>query len=313
MRILILFISLLASVCASAQVDYFATELKNDGTRIGMVEHLTTPTDPVIIWVHGQDANAVQPISIHDTTRISLVTNKGPLRLVRDGTPLPRYQKPGTTGTANQFGWNIVGAQNRSGLWNLEILEKTFDYVMAHPEKWDTSLVMVVAYSLGGGAMQSNLKSSKIGTRAKYVVIIGPGYNNTPTYPTINAQAINIDVFATIDDELVNESIPDGWVNGVKAASPITIPNYYRFVTVPSTATTNPKHDGIEVFIARDTTTGDTQAMTNGSTWTKTENIYQRGLRFFGPRRKPANFFYWFLFALIPLNPLNPSRENGGV
>jgi dienelactone hydrolase len=312
---LLLIILLFSWRGAHSQVDYF-TLTKSSGMLIGMVEHRAPANpsgklDPVLVWLHGIDANKAQPISVHDTTRISFVTNKGPLRMVRDGTPMPLFQKPGTVSSDERYRWNIVAPQNRTGQWDCECVAKTFDYIRANPTVWDTSLIILVGYSLGGGGARVCATNSSVYPYVKYVVDIAGGYNTSVNYSTWASSAINLDVFATLDDELVTESVPDAFVNSIKQLTPKVVPNYYRFTTVPSTATTNPKHDGIEVFIARDTTTGDTQAMTNGSTWTRTETIYHRGLRFKGPRR--LGFYYLLILLFIPLKPLNPSRENEGV
>jgi hypothetical protein len=289
MRKLILPLLLLCSLFANSQIDYFTIE-KDNGSLFGCAEHLA-PANPFghkegwIIWLHGIDANRTAPFSINDTTRISAVTTKGPLYFV-GSAPLPLFQKPGGSAT-DLYRWNVIAPQNSTGQWDGERVIKTIAHIRSEHADTDTSLIVLVGYSLGGGGVQSCLNLSGVRQYVKYAVVIAPGYNSTPNYPLITAEAINIDVFATIADELVPESVPDGWVNGLKANNPIAIPNYYRFVDVTTThPTTNPEHDYIEVLIARDTTNGDTELMTNGSTWTKTENIYQRGLRFKGPRRK---------------------------
>jgi dienelactone hydrolase len=292
MRKLILSLLLFCSLFANSQVDYFTLQ-KDNGTYIGVAEYLAPANpngklDPVFIWLHGIDANRSAPSVPSDLLRVAVVTNKGPLRMVRDGIDLPLFQKPGTTLSGDRYRWNIVAPQNRTGEWDCEIVQKTMAYIRANPSKWDTSLIILVGYSLGGGGVRTCLKSTGVIEYVKYAVDIAGGYpSRSPNFAALASSGIPYDLFFTVNDELVNESIPDAFINSWKAAGPIVIPNYIRFSDVTTTyATTNPEHDYIEVLIARDTTNGDTQLTTNGDTWTKTENIYQRGLRFFGPRRQ---------------------------
>jgi hypothetical protein len=326
MRKLILYILLLCFSTASAQVDYF-TIPKGDGTLIGMVEHVA-PLNPagkkagVILWLHGIDGNSRAPVNANDTTRIDNVTNKGPLRNVRGGSPLPRYQKPGTTGAENTHGWSIVGPQNRptcspctpnipNDFWKCDIVAAAIDYIRDNPQKWDTSLIVLWGYSLGGRGIKSCLTNSGVLPYVKYVVDIAGGtfvVGSTTTTPIANAN-IPMDVFLTVNDELVtNFSNTDQMINGIKAADPGVIPNYIRLQDITQSTTNpsgefmaHPEHDFMEFLIARDTTNGDTETMTNGSTWTKNNdtNIYIRGLRFFGPRKQSLP--YLFIFSLIPL------------
>lgn len=314
MRKLIIYILLLCFSTASAQVDYF-TLLRESGTRMGVVEHLAPANpngkkDPVLVWLHGVDGNRSAPISPTDTTRIAVVTNKGPLRLVRDGTPLPLFQKPGTTGADGRYRWNIVAPQNPfsgNNVWACDVVASTFDYVRAHPEKWDTSLIILVGYSLGGRGIKTCITNSKVLPYVKYAVDIAGGTYlvGASTTAAIANAGIPYDAYITVSDELVtNYSQTDNMINSIKSQTPKVVPNYVRFVDITQSTTfptggtmANPEHDFIEFLIARDTTNGDTETTTNGDTWTKTNdnNIFIRGLRFFGPRRQDI------LLPAIPL------------
>jgi hypothetical protein len=286
MRKILLFILLLASLGSSAQLDYF-TITKSGGSLMGCAEHLAPANtyghkEPWIVYLHGIDHNRSAPANANDTTRIMVIAQKGIPKLVASA-PLPYYQKPGGS-SRDIHRWNVIAPQNTTGQWFSEHIELAIAHIRtAHPDT-DTSLIIIVGYSLGGGGVQSNLWRSGIGNYIKYAAIVAPGYNSSPTYGTLNPKAINIDVFATVGDQSgANVSIADGWVNGVKANGAITIPNYFRFTDM---STTIPDHDYILQKIVEDTTAGDSYLMTNGSTWTRPETILQRGLRFKGPRRQ---------------------------
>lgn len=301
MRKLLIYILLFCSLKTFAQVDYF-TLIRTTGTRAGFVEYRTPANpngklNPVMLWLHGVDGNRSAPVTPADTTRIAVVTDKGPLRLVRGGTPLPLFQKPGTVGAEDRYSWNVVAPQNPfsgSNLWAEDVIDLAMDYIRANPEKWDTSLIVIVGYSLGGRAVKTAVQRAKILPYVKYVVDISGGTTagTSTSLQTYADSGIPWDFFISKDDELVDENQTDIFVNGIKSRNPKVVPNHVKFVDITQSTTFpvggtmhNPEHDFIEWLIARDTTNGDTETTTNGDTWTKSENIYQRGLRFFGPRR----------------------------
>lgn len=308
MRRLILYILLLAFSTASSQVDYFATQTKANGTRIGMVEHVA-PDNPdgtrpgVMVWLHGIEANKSAPISINDTTRIAIVTGKGPLKLVLSN-PLPLFKIPGTNKYAR---WSIVAPQNRTGEWDCECVTKTFEYIRANTAKFDTSLIIIVGYSLGGGGVQTCLDVSGVYQYVKYAVAIAPGYTDNANFIFLKDEAIPIDVFSTIGDALApptGTERADFFVNSLKAQNPIIVPTHIRMNDI-SADNSPTDHNLIVQIIAEDTTAGDSYSTTNGGTWTRDETIFHRGLRFKGPRRKHMDFGIPVMFILL----INPTRN----
>jgi hypothetical protein len=308
MRKLILALLLLSSLFANSQIDYLTIPSSDGFTLYGAGIHLA-PTnsfghkDPWIIYLHGIDHRRAHPISANDTSRIAVIAQKGVPKLVASN-PLPYYHKPG--GDANAYyRWNVafVQANSTDNQWPADKIAQLISHIRTnYGATTDTSLIMYVGYSLGGGGVFSTLRFSTIRPYIKYAVCVAAGYINTPDYLTIASEGINIDVFATVGDQLASVTLSDNWVNGIKSNVPQVVPNYFRFTDM-SADNSPTDHDIILQQIVEDTTNGDTYPMTNGSTWTRSETIYQRGLRFFGPRRK-ANAFYWWLFFLIPINPL---------
>jgi hypothetical protein len=329
MRKLILYILLLSFSNASAQslVDYF-TLVRTTGTLMGVAEYRTPPNpngkkDPLMIWLHGVDANRSAPANANDTLRIAAVANKGPLALVKGGTHLPRFQKPGTVGIEHRYGWNVLAPQNPTsgtGEWVPDVMDKILEYARAHPEKWDTSLMVAVGYSLGGRGWKRYLNRPAILPYIKCYFDIAGGVTTgtTAQFQDLANSGIPMFFYATIDDNLVPAANIDAFVNGIKAQNPVVVPNYVRLRDITQSTTNpwgefmaNPEHDFIEFLIARDTTTGDTENTSNGDVWTKTtENmIYTRGLKFFGSRRKRSSIYWLFLFLLTPLRP-RKSHQN---
>jgi hypothetical protein len=313
MRKLILALLLFSSLFANSQFYHF-TILGSDGILIGGGEHFAglNPCglpNPWILYVHGIDHRRAHPISSNDTTRILVVEQKGTPKLVANA-PLPWQQKPGTTGPCGLFRPNVmyVQADSDDNQWPADKIRKAVERIRTYGATTDTSLIAAVWYSLGGGAAYSLLKYTGIREYLKYNAIVAGGYINTPDYLTLASLGINIDVFATIGDQLVQISLADNWVNGIKSNAPQVVPNYFRFTDM-SADNSPTDHDFILQAIVEDTTDGDSYPMTNGSTWTRDETIYERMLRFNGQTRK-RNVFYWWLIVFIPLTrkpkPLNP-------
>lgn len=308
MKNLILFFLLLVCGASNAQIDYF-TLTRNNGTLMGMAVHETPNNpngklDPVILWLHGVDGNRSAPANANDTTRIGVVANKGPLRMVRDagssGT-FPLFQKPGTTGSNYKFRWNVVAPQNPfSGqdTWACDVVEKAMQYIRDNPSKWDTSCIILVGYSLGGHGIKKCGGASAILNYVKYIVDIAGGtYDVGTTLPVTFANSgVKMDFFITVDDELVtNESNTDSLVRRMKRANAKVMPSYFKLKDITQSTTfptggtmANPEHDFMEFLVARDTTVANenSENCVNGDVWTYSENIYERGLRYMGIRRK---------------------------
>lgn len=279
------------SLTAQAQFDHF-TMLGSDGVLIGGGEHFAglNPCglkNPWILYLHGIDHRAAHPISSGDTTRIAIVEQKGTPKLVASA-PLPWQQKPGTVGACGLFRPNVmyVQADGDDGQWPADKVRKAIERIRTYGATTDTSLIALVCYSLGGGGGFSLLRFSTIGPYIKYAAIVAGGYNNTPDYPTLSSYSINIDVFATVGDQMASVTISDNWVNGLKAQNGLVPVNYFRLVDLSATNTNTADHNAILQKIVEDTTAGDNIGMTNGSTWTRPETIYTRMLRFGGPTRR---------------------------
>lgn len=304
MKRIFLVILLFCSLTSKGQIDYF-TLLGNDGFLIGCGVHLAPPNpfghkDPWIIYLHGIDHLRVHPINANDTTRIPVISTKGTPKLVANA-PMPLQHKPGG-GPTDYYRYNVAFCQGDSddSQWPLDKPRTLTTYIRnTYGATTDTSLMILVCYSLGGGGGYSLIHYAPLLQYFKYVVIIAGGYINTPEYPTIAPSGMNIDVFSTIGDQLASVTLADNWVNGIKGQNPTVIPNFFRLKDL--SLTNNPTdHDLMVQYFAEDTTAGETYQMTNGDTWTKTETIYQRGLRFFGPKRQHLGLW---LLLWIPFKP----------
>lgn len=303
MRKLTLSILLFCSLLANAQIDYF-TMVGSDGNLIGAGVHVAPNNpyghkNPWIIYLHGIDHRRSHPANANDTTRIAVIANKGTPKLVKTA-PMPMFHKPGGDDEAWYY-WNVAfyQADSDDNQWKADGLIKLIAYIRAnYGSTTDTSLIVLVGYSLGGGGVFSMTRITGVKEYVKLVIPVAGGYNNTPDYPTISSWAINALVFATAGDQLAPISISDNWVNGIKAQNPQVVPNYIRLKDV-SADNSPTDHDWMVQNIIEDTTSGDEYEMTNGDTWTKEETIYEYSLRFFGPRRRHS--VIWFLPLLIPI------------
>lgn len=293
-------IFLFSSLATSAQMRAF-TEVRANGQRMGGLEHLA-PTnaygykDPWIIWLSGTETRKVPPISTGDTTRLSIIMGKGLPKLVANA-PLPYQHVPGGAATDLRR-WNVMAPQCSSsdGQYPADLVTICLNRIATYASTTDTSLIVLMGYSLGGGGVFSLLRYSAIKAKIKYAVAISGGYINTPDYVGLAASGINIDVFATEGDQLASVTLSDNWVNGIKAQNPMVVPNYIRLPDIsPTNSPTD--HNKMCQIIAEDTTAGDSYLMTNGSTWTRPETPYTRALRFFGPTRKHSVF----PFLILPL------------
>lgn len=297
MKKILFFALLLSSFTMQAQV-IAGTMPGSTGTLIGFLEHIAPANsfgnkDPWIIYLHGIDHRAAHPVSATDTARIRVIANKGVPKLVKDA-PLPYYKKPGG-GPTEYYRWNVIAPQADSddGQWQADMIIQCINRIRTtYATTTDTSLIIIIGYSLGGGGVFSGLHFSTIRPYIKYAVSVSGGYINTPDYTTLSTEAINCDIFATVGDALASVTLSDTWVSGLKAQNPIQIPHFFRMADVsPTNSPTD--HDKMVQIIVEDTTVGDTYPMANGDTWTRTENLYMRGLRFGGGRRMS---FYPFIF-----------------
>lgn len=296
MKRLLLYILLLVSVAGRGQVDYFTMTMP-DGSLVGMVEHIAPANpngslNPWIVWVAGQEGNGSNPANANDTTRIDNVVLKGTTKLVING-PLPYFQIPGTVGASGLRRFNVIAAQNPTGLWDCNRIAKCFERIRTtYASTTDTSLIAMFGYSLGGGGIQSCLRMSNILPYVDYVAIIAPGYTQTADFATLASSRVQADMFAVDGDQLApptGSGRADFWVSGLKAANPKVIPSYIRLSDL-SADNSPTDHNLIVQIIVEDTIPGESYALTNGDTWTREETIYHRALRFGGARRKTASF-----------------------
>lgn len=303
MKKILFFALLFCSLATQSQVRAI-TMTGSSGLLIGALEH-TTPAnpfgnkDPWIIYLHGIDHRAARPVSTSDTSRIRVIANKGTPKLVKDN-PMPLQLKPGGAST-DYFRWNVLAPQAdiNDGQWQADMIIQSINRIRTtYGATTDTSLIIIIGYSLGGGGIFSCLRFSTIYPYIKYAVAVGGGYISLPDYTVLSTQAINIDVLATVGDQLASVTLSDTWVNGIKAQNPIQIPNFFRFADLSPTNSPT-EHDAILQMMVEDTTAGDTHLMSNGDTWTRSETPYQRGLRFGGPRRKSSLFPFIFLTAIF--------------
>lgn len=262
-----------------------------NGIRMAYGVHLAPTNDyghkeGWIVYLHGIDHVGPRPTSDTDYGTLDIVANKGVAFMIKDG-PLPYFQQPGG-GPTDLYRWNVIFPQCSSefATWPFAYPSEMIKKVKAtYAATTDTTRIMVVGYSFGGGCVMTACKDAYLNANVSRWVNIAGGYNASPNYPFVANSGAIIECYHSAADPTAPVANTDNFVNGVSAQHPVNHIKYIRFSDLPGSPTND--HDRIR-FIMEDLTKGGVYPLSNGDTWTRDELIYESGLRETTQRRKRA-------------------------